>query len=390
MDSLCKSILCFTIDIYKELIKEEHKNIFISPYSISSAVAMILLGAKGNTAEQIEKVFHFPKSVSSGQGAPGSEKEVCQTGGIHQAFKQFLLAIKQQDCSYELDIANRIYGQKDYEFSKKYLQCLEELYKAGVEAVDFQKNAEVIRQQINSWVEKNTNGKIKDLFPKDSISPSSVMVMVNAVYFKGKWKLQFKKENTKDGIFHMNKNEKKTVKMMFQSGKFRIASVPDLKSQIIELPYERDMSMYIVLPDKVDGLKELQNNITCEKVINLAKSDIMKEGTVNVHIPQMTIEQNYEDLPKVLKAMGMTDVFAANADLTGMSTKGRLTLSRLVHKCYINVNEEGTEAAAATGGGIVPLSMPIIHEFNVDHPFMCYIKHTPTNCLLFFGSITSP
>ncbi|MEE6465207.1 hypothetical protein FKM82_006487 [Ascaphus truei] len=272
---------------------------------------------------------------------------------------------------------------------QQYLLCTEEQYKAKLEAVDFAKDPDGSRNIINAWVKSQTNDKIVELFPKDSIETSTVLALVNAVYFKGKWKTQFKKESTSDESFYLNKNEKKQVKMMSQTGKFKLASLAEIKCRILELPYEEGLSMYILLPDDVDGLQKLETMITFEKLTSWISAENMIVTTVVLRVPQFKIENTY-DLTSVLKTMGMSDVFSANANLSGISTQNPLQLSTVIHKSYVEVNEEGTEAAAATGGAFVTTSLEHPILFDANHPFLYCIKHNDTQTILFYGSLSSP
>ncbi|MEE6465206.1 hypothetical protein FKM82_006487 [Ascaphus truei] len=388
MDSVSGSITKFAVDLYKAVTKNDGTNICFSPLSISTGLAMVYLGAKENTATQMENVLHFTKPVKPGS-SEASCKEGCQTEGIHVAFKELLAKLTKHNSFYELSIANRLYGQKGFEFLKQYLLCTEEQYKAKLEAVDFAKDPDGSRNIINAWVKSQTNDKIVELFPKDSIETSTVLALVNAVYFKGKWKTQFKKESTSDESFYLNKNEKKQVKMMSQTGKFKLASLAEIKCRILELPYEEGLSMYILLPDDVDGLQKLETMITFEKLTSWISAENMIVTTVVLRVPQFKIENTY-DLTSVLKTMGMSDVFSANANLSGISTQNPLQLSTVIHKSYVEVNEEGTEAAAATGGAFVTTSLEHPILFDANHPFLYCIKHNDTQTILFYGSLSSP
>ncbi|XP_053570627.1 leukocyte elastase inhibitor [Bombina bombina] len=403
MDVLSESLAKFTVDLHKQLVKNNKKNILISPVSISSAFCMVLLGAKGNTASQIEKVFHFPaveestlspknkRNLPEEMGCEPVNTNVCQANVVLQAMKQLLQELNQQSNLYELSAANRMYVKQDFELKEQFKQCTEELLNAKAEAVDFQKDPEKARTKINAWVESQTKDKIKELFASGTISGDTVLVLVNAVYFKGKWMEQFDKKATKDEPFHLNKNENKTVKMMYKSAKFHLGSLPDLKCKILELVYEGNFSMHIVLPDEIDGLEQLENDMTHDKLISVLYSTNV-EQKVEVKLPKFKIEETY-DLKETLSAMGMTDVFNSNADFSNISSQRGLQVSKVVHKSYADVNEEGTEAAAATGIIIKHIlkAVPILLiEFTADHPFLFFIAHKPTKTIMFYGRVTSP
>ncbi|KAM8966961.1 leukocyte elastase inhibitor-like [Pelodytes ibericus] len=368
--SLSKSIAEFDLDVYKELVKNApEENMFYSPLSISLAFGMVSLGAKGKTLAEIEKTGNLID--------------------IHKEFKGLLSLLNAPNEHYELSVANRLYGQKGFDFVPEFMAQTEDLYNAKLEAVDFQNNAEGARQTINLWVEKQTKEKIKELFAKGSIDDSTVMALANAIYFKGKWVKKFNKEATQDGIFKVNKNEKKTVKMMSQTGKFKLGVLPEMQCKMLELPYVGDLSMLIILPDKDDGLSEAEAKMIPGMMEKVIKSENLIVREVHVTIPRFKSETEYDLIP-VLTAIGMNNLFTSEANLTGISIKKALTVSAAVHKAYVEVNEEGTEAAAATGIGISVTSMPIVDTFTTDHPFMYIIKHNPTQSILFQGRCMSP
>ncbi|KAH1176610.1 hypothetical protein KIL84_010312, partial [Mauremys mutica] len=376
MSSISEATTNFCLDFFK-VLNEDHpsENIIYSPLSISAALAMVLLGARGNTATQIQKV-------------PDDQCDI--PGGIHSQFHDIFSAINKPTASYELAIANRLYGEKTFSFLQKYLSCIQKLYQAELEPADFQNAAEETREQINLWVETFTNGKIKDLFAPGTLSAQTTLVLVNAVYFKGKWEVEFKKENTEERPFQINETTSKPVQMMYQKGKYKIAAIEEHDCQVLELPYKGgDLSMYILLPKDYTGLTQLEKELTYEKLTTWISPYYMKEDDVEVSLPQFKIETSTQ-LNQYLKALGITDVFSHESDLSGIAEAGDLSVSAAVHKAYIEVNEEGTEAAAATGIGIGVTSVGRRIEFVADHPFLFFIRHQKTESILFFGRFSSP
>ncbi|KAH1177823.1 hypothetical protein KIL84_011525 [Mauremys mutica] len=329
------------------------------------------------------------KSTLSSMGVPGDQCDI--PGEIHSQFHDIFSAINKSTTSYELANANRLYGEKTFNFLQQYLSCIQKLYQAELKPVDFLNAAEETRNQINLWVETFTKGKIKDLFAKDTLSDASVLVLVNAVYFKGQWAVEFKKENTKERPFHINKTTSKPVQMMYQKGKYKIATIEEHDCQVLELPYKGgDLSMYILLPKDYMGLTQLEKELTYEKLTTWISPDHLKEHEVEVDFPQFKIETT-ADLKKHLEALGMTDVFLPEvSDLSGMAKGGGLFVSHVVHKAFIEVNEEGTVAAAATGVGTGITSAGISVQFVADHPFLFFIRHQKTKCILFYGRFSSP
>ncbi|KFP74303.1 Leukocyte elastase inhibitor, partial [Acanthisitta chloris] len=237
--------------------------------------------------------------------------------------------------------------------------------------------------------------KIKDLFAAGLIDPSTVLLLVNAIYFKGKWAVEFKKEDTKETYFHLNKNERRTVQMMFQEGYFNMAIIEELKMKVIELQYfNNELSMFILLPevdcDDFTGLEQLECALTYEKLAEWTSTTKMQPLKVKVYLPQFKMEESYV-LNKTLQEMGVMNVFDwGKADLSGISTKDGLVVSKAIQKTIMEVNEEGTEAACAMGIAAVPLCRPITYEFKADHPFLFFIRHNQTNTILFFGRYSSP
>ncbi|KFQ11979.1 Leukocyte elastase inhibitor B, partial [Leptosomus discolor] len=237
--------------------------------------------------------------------------------------------------------------------------------------------------------------KIKDLFAAGFIDPSTVLVLVNAIYFKGKWAVEFKKEDTKETYFQLNKNERRTVQMMFQEGYFNMAIIEELKMKVLELPYfNNELSMFVLLPEVAcehfTGLEQLECTLTYEKLAGWTSSARMQQLRVKVYLPQFRMEESYV-LNKTLQEMGVMNVFDwGKADLSGISRKDGLVVSKAIQKSFVEVNEEGTEAADAMGLVAVPLCCPVSYEFKADHPFLFFIRHNPTNTILFFGRYSSP
>ncbi|XP_030063249.1 serpin B4 isoform X1 [Microcaecilia unicolor] len=403
MGALISANASFTFDLYKQLNKtRKDQNVFISPLGISSTLATVLIGAKGKTAAQMEKVLHFDEvSEAAKTGARNTCRQkvdvhtsnpLCGQGDVHSKFHELLCNLQKSDPACKLHIVNKLYGQQDFPCTEEYLSCVQQMYNSMPEDVDF-RNVEEVRKKINMWVENETQGKIKDLFAEGSLRPDILIALVNAVYFKGKWEKEFKKENTKEEQFRLNKRESKPVQMMHQNGKFKLACIPEMHMMILELPYcKNEFSMLILLPnditDESTGLEEVENGLTYEKLANWINLEL-REIEVDVSIPAFKLEETY-DLGSVLQEMGMKEVFTDLADLSGMSTIVGLKVSKVVHKCYVEVNEEGTEAAGATGVTVIPKSLPIRSQFKANHPFIFVIKHNPTNAILFYGKYCSP
>ncbi|XP_047590700.1 leukocyte elastase inhibitor [Lutra lutra] len=378
MEQLSTANTHFAVDLFRALNKDNPTgNIFISPFSISSALAMIFLGTRGNTAAQVSKTLHFDTVEE-----------------IHSKFQSLNADINKCGASYILKLANRLYGERTYNFLPEFLASTQKMYGAELASVDFQQASEDSRKVINEWVKGQTEGKIPELLEAGTVDSMTKLVLVNAIYFKGSWEDEFRKEDTADTPFRLNKKDKKTVKMMYQKKKLPFGYIQDLKCRVLELPYRgKELSMIILLPDDIEdgstGLKKLEEQLTLEKLHEWTKAENLDWVEVNVHLPKFKLEESY-DLNSHLAHLGIEDLFSRKADLSGMSGTRDLFISKVVHKSFVEVNEEGTEAAAATAG-IATFAM-LVHEENfvADHPFIFFIRHNPSSHILFLGRLSSP
>ncbi|XP_065791071.1 serpin B3-like [Muntiacus reevesi] len=388
MSSLGEAIIHLAIDLFHQIRKSKKENIFYSPFSISSALAMTYLGARENTASEMQKVLHFSEITANTKGG-ATKNPVEKPENVHHHFQKLLTELKKSTDAYELSVANRLYGRKDFPFLQEYMDNVQKYYLASVESADFVSAAEEIRKMINSWVESQTNGRIKDLFPQNSLS-GSVLILVNAVYFKGQWQEEFKKENTVQEKFWLNKDTSKPVQMMRQTNHFNFVSLEDVQAKILEIPYKGgELSMMVLLPNEVDGLLEVEDQLSAEKLIEWTSPQNMGKRQVDLYLPRFKMEDSYELVP-TLQTLGMVDAFRDGvADFSGMTERRDLAVSTVVHKCFVEVTEEGTEAAAATGGSIGTTSLPFHESFRCDHPFLFLIKHIETSSILFCGRVSS-
>ncbi|NXK79983.1 ILEU inhibitor, partial [Amazona guildingii] len=391
METLCNANSRFALDLLRRFNETNPtRNVFFSPLSISAALAMVLLGSKGNTAAQVLKVIlAAANSLLLFQTLHFDKVE-----DTHPRFQTLTMDIKRRNAPYLLRLASQFFGEKSYSFLPDFLTNTQEFYGADLATVDFLQASDEARKEINQWVEEKTEGKILNLLSEGSVDNMTRLVLVNAIYFKGNWAEKFKEADTTDMPFQLNKNERKTVKMMYQKNKFNFGYIPEEKIRVLELPYdEEELSMIILLPDDIEdnstGLQKLEKQLTLEKLQEWTCPEHLYFTDVRVHLPKFRLEESY-DLKSDLAAMGLVDAFdSGKADLSGMSGARDLFLSKIVHKAFVEVNEEGTEAAAATAG-IAMLCMAIEEDFNADHPFLFFIRHNPTQSILFFGRYTSP
>ncbi|KAM6168000.1 uncharacterized protein O8D03_008265 [Erethizon dorsatum] len=389
MSTLSEATIKFTLDLFQKLRKSED-NVFYSPVSIAGALAMVYLGAKGGTAEEIEKVLHLNEITAKSTEKPKTD-HAGNSRSVHHQFQKLLTELNKPTETYELKSANKVYKEKSFQFLQEYVDDVKKFYLADVESVDFVNAAEESQKKINTWVEKQTHEKIKEIFPNGSLQSDTTLVLVNAVYFKGQWDMKFHEEDTVEEKFWLNKDRSKSVKMMKQTNYLKFAHLEDVQAKILEIPYKgKALSMFVLLPDEVDGLQKLEDNLTGEKLMEWTSLQNMAKLKVHLHLPRFKVEESY-DLNTVLTDMGMVKAFSAkDADFSGMSRNGGLVVSQVKHKSFVEVNEEGTEAAAATGVEMGFTSSPVYEDFHCDHPFLFFIKQNENNSILFFGRVSSP
>ncbi|KAM6953555.1 leukocyte elastase inhibitor-like [Aplochiton taeniatus] len=403
----------FSLALFKKLTESNKTgNVFYSPLSISSALAMVTLGARGNTHTQMSEVLCLTKPQHSRQAVQGMSQQQVQKmqlpkhlmktlhlhkaeDDVHVSFSKLMAELNKAGAPYALSLANRLYGEQSYQFVQDFLGDTKKHYKAELESVDFVNNSETARVNINSWVEKQTQDKIKDLLAKGVLDNLTRLVLVNAIYFKGNWENKFPEARTQDAQFKVGKNANKPVKMMYQKTKFPLTFIPEAKCQILELPYKgKDLSMLIMLPNEMEdsttGLEKLEKELTYTNFVEWTRPDMMDTVEVQVGLPRFKMEETY-DLKEVLTRMGMVDAFdSARCDFSGMSPVNNLVLSKVVHKAFVEVNEEGTEAAAATAAIMMMRCAMMPATFIADHPFLFFIRHNPTQSILFAGRYCSP
>ncbi|NXQ96389.1 SPB10 protein, partial [Sagittarius serpentarius] len=407
MEVVSTSVGKFTVDLFNKLNEtNKGKNIFFSPWSISSALALMYLGAKGNTAKEMAEVLHFTEAAgaesSSGarpsRGRPKRRKmdpEHKQSKDIHSGFKELLTAINKPRSTYSLRNANRIYMEKTFSLLPTYIQLSKNYYKAQPHKVNFKTAPEQCRKEINTWVEKQTEGKIKNLLNSADVVSSTKIILVNAIYFKAEWEEKFQAGYTDLQPFRLSKNKTKPVKMMYMRHTFPVLIMETMNFKIIELPYvQRELSMFILLPDDIKdsttGLEQLERELTYEKLSEWTDSKKMTETLVDLQLPKFTMEERY-DIRDNLNNMGMHSAFSSNADFSGMAEKGEVQISRILHKSFVSVDEKGTEAAAATViTGVTSPPFSHVLKFKVDHPFYFFIRHNKSKSILFFGRLCSP
>ncbi|NWR68731.1 OVAL protein, partial [Centropus unirufus] len=376
----------FCYDVFKEMkVQPVQQNILFSPLAVMSALSLVSLGAKENTRDQIDKVVHFDKITGYGEAI---ESQCGAALSVHTSLKDVFDQITKRSDNYSLNFASRLYTEKTYPILPEYLQCVKELYKGGLESIDFQIAADQARELINSWVEDETEGAIKNILQPSSVDPQTKIALVNAISYKGTWGKAFKEEDTQEVPFRITEQETKPVQMMYQIGSFKVAEVASEKMKILELPNTSGkLSMLVLLPDDVSGLEQLETSLTLEKLTEWTSSNLVEERITKVYLPRIKIEEKY-NLTSVLIALGITDLFSPLADLSGISSTKSLKVSEAVHEAYVEIHEASSEAGGSPGAGIEATTAP--EEFKADHPFLILIKHNPTKSIVFFGRCSSP
>uniref|UniRef100_A0A8C8U9A1 Serpin domain-containing protein n=1 Tax=Peromyscus maniculatus bairdii TaxID=230844 RepID=A0A8C8U9A1_PERMB len=375
MNTLSEANGNFAIHLLKMLCESNPStNVCYSPMSISSALAMVLLGAKGDTAVQMSQVSCL-SPLTCFTCLRAAEKG-CQKFG------------KLADTILQCYLTEHVSLQTFKE------SCLQ-FYHSELEQLSFVKAAEESRKHINTWVSEQTEGKIPELLSGDSVNSETRLVLVNALYFKGKWHQPFHEDCTIEMPFKINQVrnsvQRSVQKMMCQEDTFNIAYVNEVQAQVLVIPYKgMELSLVVLLPDDGVDLSQVENNLTFEKLTSWTKPDFMRSTDVEVFLPKFKLQEDY-DMESVFQRLGMVDVFqGGKADLSGMSLERDLCLSKFVHKSVVEVNEKGTEAAAATSAIVDYCCACEVSIFCADHPFLFFIRHNQTNTLLFCGRFSSP
>nr|XP_012147539.1 PREDICTED: antichymotrypsin-2-like isoform X12 [Megachile rotundata] len=351
----------FSSALFQTVAEQNSDNLIMSPLSAAIVLAMAAYGSRGETENQFRKVLHLPSPDSLG------------TSG-YQALIDNLNSVKEN----KLDIANKVFAAEKFSVNPEYKKLTESYFRSITQLVNFAKSVEAA-STINQWVEQNTNNRIKDIISPGDLDESTAMVLVNAVYFKGQWKKKFDPENTKNRPFHINADTVKDVPTMFVQSSFRYGELPNLQAKFIVLPYKGDeLSMVIILPNEINGLAEVE-----KKLQNTNIKDILNEGyvrDVHLYLPKFKVESKME-LKEPLCKLGLTDMFTPRANFSGIAD-APLMVSKVVQKAFIEVNEEGSEAAAATVVAIVArvaslsfrLPRPLI--VRIDRPWSYFLCKT--------------
>jgi len=366
----------FAVDLYSQL-RSQPGNLFFSPESISTAFAMAYAGARGQTAAEMQHVLHFTLPPAQ----------------LHPAMGALLTSMNAQHNGYQLRVADALWAQQDASFLPSYLKLVQSDYAAGFHRVNFKASPDTVSNTINHWVEQQTNNKIQNLIGHGVLTPATRLVLTNAIYFKGDWLNPFEKASTQNEEFHTSASQFVMVSLMHRTGSYRYYDGGTF--QALELPYSGDeLSMDVLLPKANNGLPALEQSFTAS-----AAGDWLQKlepvDKVILTFPRFTMTQQFE-LSSALSAMGMPQAFGGAANFSGMTGKPDFTISAAIHKAFIDVNEQGTEAAAATSiimratAARVPFPEPPPVVFRADHPFLFLIRDAKSGAILFLGRVTDP
>ncbi|MGB9029035.1 MAG: serpin family protein [Acidobacteriaceae bacterium] len=370
----------FAVDLYGHL-GAQAGNLFFSPESISTAFAMAYAGARGETAAEMQRVFHYTLAQER----------------LHPAMGALLAAMNAQHQGYELRVADALWAQQDAHFLPAYLTLMQSDYGARLRRVDFKASPETVRGAINQWVEQQTNDRIQNLIGPGVLTAATRLVLTNAIYFKGSWQDPFHKDATEDEDFYLSIGRPVKTPLMHRTGGYFYYDGGTF--QELQLPYQsgdqgNELAMVVLLPKEKGGLAALEKRFTAASASEwLPRMEFADK--VILTMPRFTMTQQFE-LSHTLAAMGMPQAFSDAADFSGMTGKPEFTIAAAIHKAFIDVNEEGTEAAAATSTVMRATAMrmptpeppPII--FRADHPFLFMIRDAGTGEIVFLGRVEDP
>lgn len=371
LSAVAKANLEFSFKLWKKLAEENvDENIFFSPFSVSTSLAMVHLGARGITEKQIGDVLGI-------SDMPDAYKQLADLSTT--------VKTKSEGCS--MISASRLFAGKDYSFLDDFLWNTKSYFGSEAENMDFRANLEGTRQSINSWVASQTKDKIKDFLSEGSINIDTVMVLINAIYFKGDWLIAFDPKHTFNDTFYVNQDEKISVEMMFMSKRLRIGFDSQYRIHLVELPYKgKELSMIVMLPARTGEHLKFEREINKDILDSMV--DSLVEEKVELYLPKFKVSFE-QKLISLLKSMGIVNAFEiGTADFSGMNGKKDLFVSEMLQKSFIEVNEVGTEAAAATGVAFETMDLP--PQIRCCHPFVYAIRHNSSGSILFIGRMNRP
>ncbi|XP_060117107.1 alpha-1-antiproteinase-like [Heteronotia binoei] len=359
----------FAFKFYRQIAsKTPGKNIFFSPVTISTAIMLVTLGAKGTTLDQMVSGIGFNQSLFS-------KKE------IDDGFCQLLQLLNRHKAEIELSAGNALFSTDRFPLKQEVVDKARNLFQADIVHTDFQNGKEAVKQ-INSYIEKNTHGKLVDVL-KD-LDPETAMVLVSYIFLKGYWEKPFSLENTQKKDFFVNNKTTVQVDMMRRDGYYYTYHDKELACEVVRVPYRGNASALFILPEK-EKLNQVEQAVRREALLKWEAG--AKERRVDLSLPRVLLRTSI-DAKEILQELGVTQVFTDQADLSAFTDKSSLKISKVVHKAFLNIQENGTEAAATTVIEIVPTSLPPVVTF--DRPFLFMIVEHFTRTILFLGRVVNP
>ncbi|XP_034181376.2 serine protease inhibitor 3/4 isoform X10 [Osmia lignaria lignaria] len=339
----------FSSSLFQCVLEENHGNIIMSPLSAAVVLAMAAFGARGETEKQLKKALHIPSPDTL--GTSGYQSLIDDLNNVKVA---------------KLLLANKVFAAEKFSVKPAYIELTEKYFHSVTQLVNFAKSEEAANT-INTWVQQNTNDRIKEIVNPGDLNSMTAMVLVNAVYFKGQWQDKFDPQNTEERPFHVNENTVKNVSTMFRSGSYLYGELSNLNAKFVLLPYkDNELSMIIILPNEINGLAEVEKKLQNTNIMDILYQGHQRE--VELYLPKFKIESKIE-LNAPLNKLGLTDMFSSKANFSGIADDD-LVVSKVVQKAFIEVNEEGSEAAAATGVHIEARCMTYGREtMMIDRPF---------------------
>ncbi|NWZ76617.1 A1AT protein, partial [Poecile atricapillus] len=369
----CKRIVTsntdFAFQFYRQASTQDPaKNIFFSPVSISTALALLALGSRGRSQAQVLEGLAF--NLTS-----------IQKEEIHDGFHQLLLLLNRPGSQVQLSMGNALFMDKHLKPMKTFLKDIKKLYRGKAVSSSFQNSTEA-KKEINDYVKNKTHGNINQIV--EDLEPNTLMVIVNYIYFKAYWENPFNIKGTHKDYFHVNAKTSVEVEMMIRDGFYKAYSDRKLSCEVVQIPYKGDVAALFILPNK-GKMKQLERALTKNTVSKWERS--LQRWRMELHIPKLSISGTY-DLKRILMNLGVTDVFSNRADLSGITGNPDVKVSKATHKALLKIHENGTEAAAGSSIDFLPHSAPPIVKFN--HPFLLLIIDQYTQSILFVGKIVNP
>ncbi|NXA80263.1 A1AT protein, partial [Thryothorus ludovicianus] len=359
----------FAFQFYRQVTTQEPgKNIFFSPVSISTALALLSLGSRGSSQAQVLEGLAF--NLSS-----------IQKEEIHDGFHQLLLLLNRPGSQVQLSMGNTLFMDKHLKPMKTFLKDIKKLYRGKAVSSSFQNPTEA-KKEINDYIKNKTHGTINQIL--EDLDPNTLMIIVNYIYFKAYWENPFNIKGTHKDYFHVNARTSVEVKMMIRDGFYKAYSDRKLSCEVVQIPYRGDVAALFILPNK-GKMKQLEHALTKNTVSKWERS--LQRWRMELHIPKLSISGTY-DLKRILMNLGVTDVFSNRADLSGITGNPDVKVSKATHKALLKIHENGTEAAAVSSTDFLPHSAPPIVKFN--HPFLLLIVDQYTQSILFMGKIVNP